>query len=90
MAVIPLTLTVSLCLFFTFIVFFLREHTRDRISNSYCIRSRVKEDLAKLTSQGYTNYILSGDTEIKVTTLASQLGIPNEHALSHMTPQAKS
>jgi hypothetical protein len=34
MAVIPLTLTVSLCLVFTFIVFFLREHTRDRISNS--------------------------------------------------------
>lgn len=53
------------------------------------IRPRVKEDLAKLTSRGYTTYILSGDTEIKVTTLASQLGIPNEHALSHMTPQAK-
>jgi hypothetical protein len=28
MSVIPLTLTVSLCLVFTFVVFFLREHAR--------------------------------------------------------------
>ena len=28
MAVIPLTLTISLCLVFTFVVFFIREHAR--------------------------------------------------------------
>jgi hypothetical protein len=32
MAVIPLTLTISLCLVFTFVVFFLREHARGRVS----------------------------------------------------------
>jgi hypothetical protein len=33
MAVVPLTLTISLCLVFTFIVFFLREHARGRVSS---------------------------------------------------------
>jgi hypothetical protein len=30
MAVVPLTLTISLCLVFTFVIFFLREHARGR------------------------------------------------------------
>jgi len=30
MSVIPLTLAISLCLVFTFVVFFLREHSRGR------------------------------------------------------------
>lgn len=34
MAVVPLTLTISLCLVFTFVVFFLREHARGRISSA--------------------------------------------------------
>lgn len=34
MAVIPLTLTISLCLVFTFIVFFLRENSRRRFSSA--------------------------------------------------------
>lgn len=34
MAVVPLTLTISLCLVFTFIVFFLREHARGRFSSA--------------------------------------------------------
>ncbi len=34
MPVVPLTLTISLCLVFTFIVFFLREHSRGRISSA--------------------------------------------------------
>jgi len=34
MAVVPLTLTVSLCLVFTFVVFFLREHARGRLSSA--------------------------------------------------------
>jgi hypothetical protein len=33
MPVVPLTLTISLCLVFTFIVFFLREHARGRVSS---------------------------------------------------------
>ena len=33
MSVIPLTLTISLCLVFTFVVFFLREHGR-RLGNA--------------------------------------------------------
>jgi hypothetical protein len=34
MPVVPLTLTISLCLVFTFIVFFLREHARGRLSSA--------------------------------------------------------
>lgn len=34
MAVIPLTLTISLCLVFTFVLFFLREYTRRRFSSA--------------------------------------------------------
>jgi cbb3-type cytochrome oxidase subunit 3 len=34
MAVIPLTLTISLCLVFTFVVFFLRERARQRFDSA--------------------------------------------------------
>lgn len=34
MSVIPLTLTISLCLMLTFVVFFLREHSRQRFSSA--------------------------------------------------------
>ena len=34
MSVIPLTLTISLCLVFTFIIFFLRENSRHRFSSA--------------------------------------------------------
>ncbi len=34
MSVVPLTLTISLCLVFTFVVFFLREQTRRRFGSA--------------------------------------------------------
>jgi len=34
MSVVPLTLTISLCLVFTFVVFFLREHARGTASSA--------------------------------------------------------
>jgi len=34
MPVVPLTLTISLCLVLTFIVFFLREHARGKVSSA--------------------------------------------------------
>ncbi len=34
MAVVPLTLAISLCLVFSFIVFFLREHSRGKLSSA--------------------------------------------------------
>jgi len=34
MPVVPLTLTISLILVFTFVVFFLREHARGRVSSA--------------------------------------------------------
>lgn len=34
MSVIPLTLIISLCLVFTFVLFFLREHSRQRFSSA--------------------------------------------------------
>jgi len=34
MSVVPITLTISLCLVFTFLIFFLREHARSDISGA--------------------------------------------------------
>lgn len=34
MSVVPLTLTISLCLVFTFVLFFLREHSRRQCSSA--------------------------------------------------------
>jgi hypothetical protein len=34
MSVVPLTLTISLCLVFTFVIFFLREHARGSLSSA--------------------------------------------------------
>jgi hypothetical protein len=34
MSVVPLTIIVSLCLVFSFVVFFLREHARGRLSSA--------------------------------------------------------
>lgn len=34
MAVVPLTLAISLCLVFTFVALFLREHARGRLSSA--------------------------------------------------------
>lgn len=46
MAVVPLTLTISLCLVFTFVVFFLREHARGRLS------SAERDSLLPLAEEG--------------------------------------
>jgi hypothetical protein len=34
MSVVPLTLTISLCLVFSFVIFFLREHARGTVSSA--------------------------------------------------------
>lgn len=34
MSVVPLTLTISLCLVFTFVIFFVREHSRRRFGST--------------------------------------------------------
>jgi len=34
MSVVPLTLTISLCLVFTFVIFFIREHSRHRFGSA--------------------------------------------------------
>jgi hypothetical protein len=47
MAVVPLTLTISLCLVFTFVVFFLREHARGRLS------SAERDSLLPLADEGF-------------------------------------
>lgn len=46
MPVVPLTLTISLCLVFTFVVFFLREHARGRVS------SPERDSLLPLADEG--------------------------------------
>lgn len=34
MSIVPLTIIISLCLVFSFVVFFLREHARNRVSSA--------------------------------------------------------
>lgn len=46
MAVVPLTLTISLCLVFTFVIFFLREHARGHLS------SAERDSLLPLAEEG--------------------------------------
>ena len=46
MAIVPLTLTISLCLVFTFVLFFLREHARGRLS------SAERDSLLPLAEEG--------------------------------------
>lgn len=46
MAVVPLTLAISLCLVFTFVVFFLREHARGGLS------SAERDSLLPLAEEG--------------------------------------
>ena len=46
MSVVPLTLTISLCLVFTFVIFFLREHARGRFS------SAERDSLLPLAEEG--------------------------------------
>jgi hypothetical protein len=46
MAIVPLTLTISLCLVFTFVLFFLREHARGRLS------SAERDSLLPLADEG--------------------------------------
>ena len=46
MPVVPLTLTISLCLVFTFVVFFLREHARGQVS------SAERDSLLPLAEEG--------------------------------------
>lgn len=46
MSVVPLTLTISLCLVFTFVVFFLREHARGSVS------SAERDSLLPLADEG--------------------------------------
>lgn len=46
MEIVPLTLTISLCLVFTFVIFFLREHARGRFS------SAERDSLLPLAEEG--------------------------------------
>ncbi len=52
MSVVPLTLTISLCLVFTFVLFFLREYSRHRFSSA---ESEALLPLADETPRVVTN-----------------------------------
>ncbi len=52
-------------------------------------RSDARAELAALAARGLPSTILSGDRREKVATLAAQLGLPAEHAIGELTPQAK-
>lgn len=56
---------------------------------SDAVRSDAVQELAALSGRGFTNYILSGDDQGKVSILARQLGIAQHRALGGLSPEAK-
>ncbi len=52
-------------------------------------RPDARVELASLQRRGLETYILSGDRDSKVATLASELGLPRANARGELSPQAK-
>jgi len=53
------------------------------------LRPESLPTIRQLTNQGYTLYLLSGDTRKACLDLAGRLGIPSEHVLSGYSPEQK-
>ena len=53
------------------------------------VRSDARAELEALAARGFETFILSGDREEKVAALAADLGLPSDHALGALAPQAK-
>ena len=52
-------------------------------------RIDAREEVRRLTASGYEVWILSGDAQRRVQSLATRLGIPEERAIGESTPAAK-
>ena len=52
-------------------------------------RPGARAEIAALQSAGLDVFILSGDRQDKVASLAAEVGLPHNHALGELTPQAK-
>lgn len=61
MSVVPLTLTISLCLVFTFVLFFLREHSRRRFSG---VESEALMPLADETPRLVSGAVAPAETAV--------------------------
>ncbi len=53
-------------------------------------RPDARHEIAALRSLGFSTHILSGDRTSKVTALATELGLPADHAHGELTPAEKS
>jgi Cu2+-exporting ATPase len=60
---------------------------RFRFSDS--ARPDARSEVAALGAKGFSIFILSGDRREKVETLATELGLPPNHALGELTPREK-
>jgi Cu2+-exporting ATPase len=52
-------------------------------------RNDAREEITRLRATGFSTFILSGDRNEKVTTLATELGLAPGHALGELSPQGK-
>jgi Cu2+-exporting ATPase len=52
-------------------------------------RPDARSELAALAGRGFATFILSGDRQEKVNTLASELGLARDHVFGGLTPQEK-
>jgi len=64
-----------------------RELARFRFDDS--VRPGAAAELSGLANQGFRIYILSGDREERVASLAAELGLPPAHAVGGLTPSGK-
>ncbi len=53
-------------------------------------RPDARHEISALRSLGFSTHILSGDRTAKVTALATELGLPSDHAHGELTPAEKS
>lgn len=52
-------------------------------------RPDARAEIAELGAKGFPTFILSGDRKNKVSLLATELGLPAQHALGELSPQGK-
>lgn len=62
---------------------------RARFHFEDAVRPDARAEVAALTADGFEVFILSGDKQSKVASLARELGLPPERALGELSPQHK-
>ena len=71
------------------LVFSCNGHCLSRLGTQEQLCRGLERDLKTLRQQGYAIWVLSGDSQSRVTQLARRLELPSDHALGALSPQDK-